>query len=238
LGGTAAALALDGLSFFVSAICLWPLLRLPASREMSRRASAWNDLRLGFRVAVTSTWLWMTILILALLNLTGRSPMNVALPFLVKDNLRAGVGALGWLYATFSLGAMAGSVWMGWLRPRRRRGRLVYGALVVVGLTTSGLGLPLALAGVAAAVFILAASLSASNLTWSHLLQDHISPDRMGRVASINLLGSTGLLPIGFSFSGWATDRFGAPLVFLIGGALTAGLAAIGLAQASIRDLD
>lgn len=37
----------------------------------------------------------------------------------------------------------------------------------------------------------------------------------------INSLGSWVLLPVGFALAGWATDQFGAPIVFLIGGAGT-----------------
>jgi DHA3 family tetracycline resistance protein-like MFS transporter len=237
-GDASAAFAIDGLSFFVSAVCLLPLLRQPVPSRTSPRAGVLDDARQGFRTVFASAWLWMTILILALLNLTGRSPMNVSLPFLVRNNLHAGVGPLGWLYSTFSLGSILGAVGVGRLPPRRRRGRLVYGALGVVGLMTFVVGLPMTLSGLAAAIFLLAAALAVANLVWSHLLQDHIARDRMGRVASINLLGATGLLPIGFGLAGWATDRFGAPLVFMVGGVLTAGLASIGLAQPAIRDLD
>jgi hypothetical protein len=56
--------------------------------------------------------------------------------------------------------------------------------------------------------------------------------------SSINLLGSTGLLPIGFGLTGWATDHFGPAVVFVIGGVLTAGLAALGLIHPAIRALE
>ncbi|HLE91998.1 MAG TPA: hypothetical protein VI753_12675 [Anaerolineales bacterium] len=51
-------------------------------------------------------------------------------------------------------------------------------------------------------------------------------------------LGSFVLLPIGFSLSGWATDLFGAPTVFLIGGLGTMALASLGLFHPAIRALD
>ena len=51
-------------------------------------------------------------------------------------------------------------------------------------------------------------------------------------------LGSFVLLPIGFSLSGWATDLFGAPTVFLIGGPGAMALASLGLFHPAIRSLD
>jgi len=38
--------------------------------------------------------------------------------------------------------------------------------------------------------------------------------------------------------AGWATDLIGAPLVFLIGGVATIGLALLGLMHPAIRGLD
>ncbi len=53
----------------------------------------------------------------------------------------------------------------------------------------------------------------------------------LGRVSSIDALGSFVLLPIGYGIAGWATDIIGAPQVFLIGGLATIILALLGLTQ-------
>jgi hypothetical protein len=65
-----------------------------------------------------------------------------------------------------------------------------------------------------------------------------IPHDRLGRVYSIDALGSWVLLPVGFAIAGWATDRFGAPPVFLVGGLGTIALVLIGLLHPAIRGLD
>jgi DHA3 family tetracycline resistance protein-like MFS transporter len=75
-------------------------------------------------------------------------------------------------------------------------------------------------------------------LIWTHTLQEMVPAKMLGRVYSIDALGSFVLLPIGFSLSGWGTDRFGAPTVFLIGGVSTILLALLGLTHPAIRKLD
>jgi DHA3 family tetracycline resistance protein-like MFS transporter len=60
----------------------------------------------------------------------------------------------------------------------------------------------------------------------------------LGRVYSIDALGSFVLLPVGFGLAGWATDLAGAPTVFLIGGLGTIILASLGLFQPAIHKLD
>jgi DHA3 family tetracycline resistance protein-like MFS transporter len=62
--------------------------------------------------------------------------------------------------------------------------------------------------------------------------------EMLGRVYSIDALGSFVFLPIGFALAGWATDLIGAPTVFLIGGFLTITLALLGLSHPAIRNLD
>jgi len=81
-------------------------------------------------------------------------------------------------------------------------------------------------------------STSVFALIWTHTLQDMVPGKMLGRVYSIDALGSFVLLPIGFSLSGWATDLFGAPTVFLIGGIGTIALAVLGLLHPAIRNLD
>jgi DHA3 family tetracycline resistance protein-like MFS transporter len=62
--------------------------------------------------------------------------------------------------------------------------------------------------------------------------------EMLGRVYSIDALGSFVFLPIGFAWAGWATDLIGAPTVFLIGGFSTITLALLGLSRSAIRNLD
>jgi MFS family permease len=235
--GAAQVFALDSGSFLFAAVCLLPLLGLPTSSSARReRTSLARDLQAGFQTVRASTWLWMTIGILALLNLTGRSPMNVALPFLVRDSLQANVDILGILYSAFSLGSIVGAAWVG--RRSHKRGRLVYRTLTMVGLMTLALGLPIGIYGSAIAILMLGIALAVGNLVWTQVVQEYVPAHVFGRVASITLLASTSLLPIGVILAGWATDRAGPAPVFVVGGALTAVLAMVGLLHPAIRNLE
>lgn len=88
------------------------------------------------------------------------------------------------------------------------------------------------------AFFIQGASFEALGLAWMNSLQEFVPADLLGRVASIDLLVSTGLLPIGYGLAGIAADRLGAPLVFVLGGAIAASLIALGLLHPAIRAVD
>jgi len=69
-------------------------------------------------------------------------------------------------------------------------------------------------------------------------LQELVPGELLGRVSSIDYLGSFALLPVGFALAGWATDRIGPAAVFVIGGALTTALALSALLHPAIRWMD
>ena len=62
--------------------------------------------------------------------------------------------------------------------------------------------------------------------------------ERLGRVSSIDALGSFIFLPLGFAFAGILTERIGPANVFVMGGSLVVLLAAGMLLVPSIRRLD
>jgi MFS transporter, DHA3 family, tetracycline resistance protein len=239
LGGTPAAFAIDGLSFFLSAACLLFIGRIPFARVASQQAGGiLRDLRAGLSTVIESPWLWVTIALAALGNVTVGGPMSVALPFLVNNTFRAGVTGLGLISSMNSLGAVIGSIWLGRATQLHHRGLIAYGGLAVGGLMVFAFGLPIGLIGAGVAALIYGLAFAAFGLIWTNTLQEMVPRDLLGRVSSIDLLGSFVLLPIGYGLAGWATDRLGAPVVFLIGGAASVGLALLGLAHPAIRNLD
>ena len=238
--GTPAAFLINGLSFLLSGVLLAPLL-LAAIAKPARAAGAASplrDLREGFRTVLQTPWLWISILIFALTNVTLSGPFFVSMPFLVSDNLKADVDTLGLLLAVFPIGFVLSGAWLGRYSHFRRRGLMVHAttALAAVMLGLFGLLPPLWVLLVAA--LINGAALEAGHLAWLNLLQEKVPNDQLGRVVSIDAAGSFGLLPIGYALAGWATGVLGAPAVFLIGGGFTAVVAVLALLHPSIRTLD
>jgi len=241
LGGTPLAFALDSVSFFLSALCLLPIPPLAPPRAdvpASERRSIVRDLREGLQAVLANPWLWVTITLAALGNVTSGGPLAVALPFLIKNTLGASVGLLGLSGSMISLGQVLGSIWLGRIARLRRRGLIAYGGLLLSGVAVLLYVLPGGVIGIAIGALIFGASLAAFGLVWTSTLQEMVPSALLGRVSSIDYLGSFVLLPIGYGLAGWATDMVGAPLVFIVGGIGTIVLALLGLAHPAIRGLD
>jgi MFS family permease len=254
VGGSSFAFGLDGLSFFVSALLLLPLLRaklenaakagtketdnkLRASLTQSMK-QGFLELRQGFKFVFTVPWIWISILLFGFINVTEAGPRAVALPFLISDDLGAGVDLLGWLGSATSLGFVIGMLWLGQYVRLHRRGILGYLAVMMQGALLLPFAFELPIPILIGSMFLFGLVSSIFALIWANTLQEMVPGHLLGRVFSIDALGSFVLLPIGFALAGWFTELVGAPTVFLVGGIGTILITGIGLLHPAIRNLD
>jgi MFS family permease len=254
MGGTTLAFGIDALTFFISAICVYPILRA-GLYESSRGEKAsetepkpktvreaikqgFADLREGWDAIISVPWIWITIVIFGFLNIMEGSPRSVSMPFLIKDDLGADVAVMGWFGSAFSVGYILSALILGQFKRLRRRGLLGYLPILVNGLILLMFGLKFPIPALVFGMFIYGFSFNVFGLIWNNTLQEMVPNEKLGRVYSIDALGSFILLPIGYALAGWGTDLVGAPTVFLIGGVGTILMILIGLSHPAIRNLD
>jgi len=254
VGGTSLAFGLDALSFFISALCVFLILRMGlkdttktegqvavstkahSMRETIRQGIA--DLREGWDAVITVPWIWITILIFGILNIMEGSPRAVSMPFLIKDDLGADVAVMGWFGSAFSVGYVLSALVLGQFKRLRYRGLLGYLSVLINGVMLLLFGLKFPIPVLIVAMFVYGFCFNVFGLIWNNTLQELVPHDKLGRVYAIDSLGSWVLLPVGFALAGWATDLIGAPTVFLIGGAGTIFMILLGLTHPAIRNLD
>lgn len=237
--GVPAAFALDSLSFLVSAMFLFPILRLLASPQPGQAgAGGLADLRQGLRLVLMTPWLWVSITVFAFINVTDAGPRNVALPFLIHDKLGLDVDALGLVTGIAAAGSLASAIYLGRKERLRHRGLLAYVGVIVGGLMLVIYGLAPVAILLALAALVYGVAFSATGLVWTNTMQELVPTDSLGRVSSIDALGSFVLMPIGFYVAGQLTDSYGPSLAFLLGGIATILLGALALSHSAIRHLD
>jgi MFS family permease len=239
VGGPSTVFAINALTFFVSAASLLPLLALRSLHTPEAgEGRPLLDLQLGFKMVLASPWLWIGILVFALCNISHYSVRVVALPLLVKGSLQADVHTLGLVMGLFSLGAVLGAVWAGRICRLRYRGFGVHGTMLIGGLMTFLLGFPIGFLGVAIANLVTGITYTLSGMIWMNTLQELVPRNRLGRVFSIDMLGSFALLPVGYTTIGWGIDHLGAPAILRLGGLLSIAITALALVHPAIRQLD
>ena len=220
------AILVNGLTFVVSAAFLLPLAwREQRPQRDEQPGAGWqqimSDLRQGITEVLGNRWLWINILVFAITNVTLSGPYTVTMPFLVNDTMGQEATRLGFLYAMFAVGYGLAGIWLGRRTTIRRRGLQVLGGAAVAGLMLAlfGLGLPLPILLIAAVINGFA--LEASTLAWISSVQETVPLERLGRVASVEEIGSFALIPLGYAAAGWATMQLGPAPTFLLGGLIT-----------------
>lgn len=248
-GGPSSAFAFDGLTFLVSAICLL-FVRLPEHARVAAQLVAATrrgiqgvlaDAREGLAYITRSTWLWVIIAIASVQNV-GTSGFAVALPKLVSVFYQQGVWLLGAIGTASGVGTIAGTLLIGQLPGLRRRGLLACLGLVLGNLSYAAMGAPFAHAAEPAIILVVAAcfgfGFGTFEIIWVTVLQELVPAAKLGRVFSIDMLGSFALLPIGYAVIGALTDRVGPADVFLAGGILNVALILVALSVPGVRHLE
>ena len=156
------------------------------------------DLRDGLSYILHSTWLLVTMVIPSIGSLGSAVLIAVVLPKLIYDDYGAGVWLLGAFGTAVGLGWIAETFLVGQLH-LRRRGLVAFLMRSVASLALLMLGLPFPHSSepVVALVagFLYGLGTGTLQTIWVTLLHELVPNEKLGRVSSIDLLGSFLLTP-------------------------------------------
>ncbi len=244
VSGASAAFAVDTSTFVISALCLLPVLRRPVPTQPSEppaedkpKPSMFADMREGFAVVGSQTWLWLSIVTLAIIYAADYAAFTVALPYLILEVIDAEGAGLGAVQALASAGAIFGALWIGRRSRMRRRGVWLFSSALIWGACWMVVAFPIGIYGIGILIFLQGTMLSVVGLVWTNILQENIPADKLGRVWSIDWFCSMLLLPVGAAVVGWVIEHYETPVVFAAVAIIAVSGATIALLQPSVRSL-
>ena len=216
--GTTPCFAVNALSylFVIAALVLLRPLR-PAGRHRVT-----GGVRDGLRYAASRQQLWLPLVMMALVGLLAFN-FPVILPVLASSTFHGSGGTYGLLTTMLSIGSVAGSLGVGFIR-HPRRPYLVVTALAFGVFLAATAGAPdvavacIALAATGAAAFSFVTLCSTA-------LQLHSSTDYRGRIMALWVYVYIGTTPVGSIITGAITSAAG-PRVALLAGAAACLVAA------------
>jgi MFS family permease len=225
------ALELVGL-LFLFAVRPVPLRRDPASVNAHPIHGVLVDLRDGFVYMWRTPWLLATLLFASLLILLIMGPIEVLVPFAIKDRAGGGPSEHAIVMAAFGIGGALGSLGMAALRMPRRY-------LTIMNLFWGAGCLPLAVVGVATdvwviavAVFVVGVCFSAPMVIWGTLLQRRVPPHMLGRVSSLDFFVSLAFMPLSMALAGPVSAGIGLGATFALAGLVPTAIAAVAIVWA------
>lgn len=189
-----------------------------------------------------SRWLWVTIINAAIGNIGFMATLAVAMPKLVHDVYGQGAWLLGVISAADAIGSTIGLLLIGQATRIKKRGLLAYLSLAVTctGIIIFGLPFPRIAAPFIApfASMMVGFGLAFFNTIWFTVLHETIPGEKLGRVISLDTLGTFAMIPVGEAIGGILTDRIGPAPVFLIFGIFNLVNVLIPLLVRDVRNLE
>jgi DHA3 family tetracycline resistance protein-like MFS transporter len=228
LFGPGEAFVIDGLTFGVSAAAVYAIKPRPRPRPETPLGfrQTFADIGEGLAYVRARPWIWATLLSAMFSLLVFIGPVQVLVPFLVKNRLGLGPEALGAIFAVGGVGSILMAIGIGQFGLPRRRVTVMYaswtvgiGVMAIYGVMDA-LWQGLVVAAIAHSLFEL------GQVIWTTMLQQLVPRKLLGRVSSVDWMVSIGLVPLSYALTGPASDLLG-PGPTMVYGALAGAVITI-----------
>lgn len=233
--GTGPAFTVDAATFLASVAAL-AFVRPARRAVVEEQASVLSQVKEGLGYVVRTPWIWVTLVVVGTIgNCLSWGPLPVLIPLFVEQELREGAEVLGFVFAGYGAGGLAGTIFAG---TKKMRFANVVPAYVGWGVATAAIGaLAFTSTAIAAACLMALVGLfgQMAEVTWATLLQKFVPPHLLGRVTSTDWLVSLSLQPLGVALAVPVATSIGVSAAFGWGGALTALAMAAAMAFPAVR---
>jgi MFS family permease len=217
--GVGGAFLVDAGTFAISALCIWGL-RVRSLPARTTEHSARGELRQGMGFVRSQPWLWATLIAASISLLLFLGPLEVLLPFVVRNDLDAGAGGYGAILAAAGAGSVLMSLIVSQRGPPRRYLTFAYGMWTVSTVAFIGYAFGTAVWQFMVFAVFFGACETAGMVVWGTLMSSRVPPELRGRVHSLDWFVSIGLTPVSFALTGPVSKGIGVDATLVLAGVL------------------
>ena len=238
--GPGEAFVLDAATFLVSAFSISLIRHRSRIRTEASEAktSLLRELREGLAFVRTHAWLWATLLAAAIFLLAYWGPIDVLVPYRVRNELGGDASDFGLVLACGGIGSILAALVLGQRGLPRRHITFMYSAWTIGSLALVGFGLAGAVWQMQAISFLEGAFFTAGMVVWGTLVQTLVPGELLGRVTSLDWFVSTSLVPVSFALTGPVSAGLGAQTTLIAAGIAAAIATIVFLFVPGVRDTE
>ncbi len=218
--GPGSAFLLDGGTFAFSVAMLLAMGRSPRRQGKEMGTFRLGEIAEGFRFVRRHVWLWATFTAATISYLLFMGPVEVLVPYLVKNSPGGTAGELGLIFAAGGVGALGAALVVGHRGMPRRHITVMYLCWAIATFSVAGYGLATAGWQLMAVSLGFHALETAGTIVWLTAKQRFVPASLLGRVSSLDWFISISLLPLSFGLAGWAAHIVGARTTLVAAGLL------------------
>jgi len=224
------AFGIDSISFVLAAIVLSMMTstkgktvlsadELHVSKKPIKLKNIITDIRDGFKYTLSKPAFRAFLIAIAVIDFCFAGPIDVGLAWLSDNRFEGGATAFGIILSSFGGGAVIGTIIAGTVKFKRRGFLLaLIGALSGIGLGLFGI-VPNVLTAVIVCI-PMGLGVGIFNIVLITWFQNEAPPRMIGRVMSLVMFASVGVMPFSFAISGMLVDIH-APIMFVVAGSIT-----------------
>ncbi len=238
LFGPGPAFVIDGFTFGISAVALFLIRHRPVPHIATGSGirHTLGQMGEGFAYVRSKPWIWVTLVsaLLSLLFFIG--PVQVLLPYQVKNQLLEGPEALGLIFAFGGIGSVIMAIAIGHFGIPRRRVTVMYLSWTVGIALMAVYGVMTALWQALLVMLVTHAFFELGQVIWTTMLQQEVPRRLLGRVVSLDWMISLGLVPISYALTGPVSNVLGPGQTMVAGALIGALLTIVLLFVPGVRD--
>lgn len=230
-------LLIDGCTYLISFVCLMLLRNLHFKKDdtKSRGMTLKKDFVEGVAALKVHAWLWVTIIAFSFINISVGGIVRVLIPWLVNVHQGHDAYVYGLIMSASGAGAIVCGAVFGMRKQWRKRGILAYSGVLINAIALMLMVFTSSVPLLMLFMFLEGAGLMLFGLIWEISMQDLVPEEKFGRVASLDMLGSFALLPLGYLLTGWLAEVIGGTNTIIGLSAFSIAIAVLVLFHRDIR---
>ncbi|MBZ5509476.1 MAG: MFS transporter [Acidobacteriia bacterium] len=230
--GVAWAFFVDAISFLFIIGALWKLPDPPKSQAASK--AVWHSILEGIAYVGKDVPLRSLMLLAMMMNFCFSGPVSIGLTYLIKTRFGS-PAILGTLMSFVAVGSLLGALLAG-VWKIRRRGILILLVAAALSPCLGSIGFMGSVWPLAAVLFVIGVIAALMNVHIGAWVMQRIDAAVRGRVASVLMLATFGIMPISFAVAGFLI-AWNLKFTFMIAGLAMLITAAVASLQKSVREI-